>query len=138
MFLPSRDSDGFGYLWVTLEVTDGDGLVDTFVAHLTPYMDGYGLPRIRVDGPITLGSPLDVAERETVSFYAPFQPFNAQAVTFTKTGALGTDRSALDTESPSVTLATPLGVSVSCQGGQQVRASLQSRTASVAGTLRPL
>lgn len=137
MFSPTTPTIAFGRLWLTLEA-DEEQLVDTFVEHLAPYQDRYGIARVRVNGPVMLGSPLNPIERDIVSFFGPPIPYNVQALQFSNTGTLGTDRGLFTDGTSSATVATPFGVSVTCQGGDAARSGLQARADAVATSLRRL
>lgn len=138
MFEPYASSIGFGRLWITLEA-DEDALVDTLVEHVSPYQDEHGVARVRVNGPVVLGNPLNPAERDIVSFFGPSVLYNVQVVQFANTGALGSDRGLnANDDTPSVTVATDYGVSITCQGGAPAAPALEARADAVATSFRRL
>lgn len=138
MFRPNSHQTGHGAAWITLEDgVDGIEMRDALLRHIKPFVDRHGVMRIRVDGPIRHGSPLDPAQREMVAFYGPRRPYDVQAVVFTNTGAFGSDRDNAAAGAASAVRTTSHGVSVTCNGGPDMQAELRRRAREVADSLRP-
>lgn len=106
-FAPAAQQQTFGWMWLTLDpVFDTSETRELFLNGITPIVDGFGLPRVRVAAPLILGSAVQPDERDLVSFFS-----GDEAVRLWHSGALAADGQ-VGTSSDSI--GTAYGITVQC------------------------
>jgi hypothetical protein len=101
---------------------------------LHPSEDSAGRPRLALGRQLRLGHLTEPVERDAVALYADDPNAAVVTVSFGFAGALAADGASQNGHLSTVTRATPLGITVTCDGTAR-DGSLRSRTAAIASSL---
>jgi hypothetical protein len=110
--------------------------LSSFVSGISPYLDASGVPRVKLNNGFEVGSPLtEPANRNHVLFSVPS---SIRMIVFRYDGALGADKVTSDGSFALVTVTTPFGISVHCDGPLAMKGELVSSAHHIAGSVRKL
>jgi hypothetical protein len=109
-------------------------LLATHRANIHPSIDDDGIPRVRLGGRLSPGNPISEAiHREHCIFAVPEE---GRVVVLRYDGALGRDRVARDGDYALVTVTTPAGISVLCDGPRREQTTLVAEGEAIASSIR--
>lgn len=124
-------------LWMQIRVRSERELPELLATHranIHPSIDDHGLPRVRLGGQLSAGNPVSEAiHREHCIFAVPEE---GRVVVLRYDGALGRDRVARDGDYALVTVTTPAGISVLCDGPHREKTTLVAQGKAIASSIR--
>jgi hypothetical protein len=137
-FAPVDGPPMTGRMWVVLDsMIDARRAEEAFASGLIPVVDEHGLPHFAVEPPLRLGSIRDPVQRDGVTFFTKMRDDGySESLRFTESAAFGTDGNRVVGDTCLVTVTTPIGVSITCDGAASAAKSLEERAGEIAASLR--